>query len=44
MFLFVCFGGTGVWTQCLMFARQVLYHLWVLHFCPGPASDLDPSA
>jgi hypothetical protein len=25
--LFFFFGGTGVWIQGLMFARQALYHL-----------------
>jgi hypothetical protein len=25
-FFFFFFGGTGVWSQCLKFARQVLYH------------------
>jgi hypothetical protein len=27
VYLFTCFGGSGVWTQGLMLANQVLYHL-----------------
>jgi hypothetical protein len=35
MFLF-SFWGSGVWTQCLKFARQVFYHL--SHSTSGPPS------
>jgi hypothetical protein len=27
LFLFVCFGGIGIWTQGFVFAKQALYRL-----------------
>jgi hypothetical protein len=44
MFLFLFFGSTGVWTQSLRHARQVLYHLSHAPSTPFLVSSLSYSS